>query len=342
MKLSFEISGDFITEHLRSCFLERDFNSVCQMYEDTFGNLNLEVLISILKCENKFEGINELFLKEDNVLFEENVEYLNEIDHRYNNLYKDHDGFYYRGLYKVVLITDGVSSKYAKREFNKNDLRYNEEINLDGKFYSFDELRVLYICDNFNCKVLKYKNEFYLLENIEYQIPYWFKSYTDIKKYIEHNKKKFHIINDITEQEYIRNKYNIINDEPNLEDIKNKILEKCKSFIKLEYEINGEKHFIDIPEEPFILWGLRYKKRYFIDNEIYTWAPICKSGYKMINDDPYHSDWIIGANLDIENYYELVDTNPIYKAINDAAWQKAFDISLDLTTKYNLDENDYI
>lgn len=68
----------------------------------------------------------------------------------------------------------------------------------------------------------------------------------------------------------------------------------------------GESEHIDfykpIPRAPFLYWALQpYDPSKLGLCE--PWSPISRSGFKLQNDDPFHTDWVIGAGYDPEVFY---------------------------------------
>lgn len=55
---------------------------------------------------------------------------------------------------------------------------------------------------------------------------------------------------------------------------------------------------VRVPRAPFWNWALRRTK--FADVTPMMWVQVSASGLKMPIDDPYHTDWMLGAGLDLE------------------------------------------
>ena len=111
--------------------------------------------------------------------------------------------------------------------------------------------------------------------------------------------------------------------------IRNKINDKARvsgGFITLTIaDWNGEEeHSIDVPAFPFYAWalGLANAKRMVPDFE---WTPVSSSGMKMQCDNPYHTDWIIGAGVDAEDAYSS-DPESLAKKVMAAAYDMQFDL----------------
>lgn len=68
-----------------------------------------------------------------------------------------------------------------------------------------------------------------------------------------------------------------------------------------------------IPRAPFWHWALgRTSLRHMAP----PWEPVAPSGLKLSMDDPYHSDWMIGAGLSLQNDYG--PNNPVSEAAREA------------------------
>ena len=68
---------------------------------------------------------------------------------------------------------------------------------------------------------------------------------------------------------------------------------------------------VTVPRVPFVCWAVMRT-----DPEAAPpWKPVSPSGLKLMNDDPYHSDWMIGADLDLADSYK--------DNVNRPAWDEA-------------------
>lgn len=61
---------------------------------------------------------------------------------------------------------------------------------------------------------------------------------------------------------------------------------------------------IEVPRNPFLLWALRGFDFERFGKERPEWDVISPMGLKMAFDDCYHSDWILGAGLSLDEVYE--------------------------------------
>lgn len=77
---------------------------------------------------------------------------------------------------------------------------------------------------------------------------------------------------------------------------------------------------VQVPRAPFVHWAL---SRLPAESRpaLPVWSPVSPSGLKMYNDDPYHSDWILGAGLSLAESYEKNVTSP--------AWEMAGEMQIE-------------
>lgn len=73
---------------------------------------------------------------------------------------------------------------------------------------------------------------------------------------------------------------------------------------------------INVPRAPFINWASRRTHTEF--DSLPEWEVISSSGMKLPNDDPYHTDWVLGSGLTLEESYK--------DEVNGPAWEAAFRI----------------
>lgn len=87
--------------------------------------------------------------------------------------------------------------------------------------------------------------------------------------------------------------------QENLIEWRKKILDQAAgNFIDLSWtEEDGSQHTVQVPRAPFENWSIW---RTDGANLAMPWETVCPSGLKMMNDDPYHTDWIVGAGLPLD------------------------------------------
>lgn len=89
----------------------------------------------------------------------------------------------------------------------------------------------------------------------------------------------------------------------------------------------SETGMLRVPKAPFYRWVLRFKN----DQLWPEWRNVSRVGEKMMNDDPNHTDWIIGAGLDPSIYYSLTpqEGSPA-QLLEKAAYRARFDLEHEL------------
>lgn len=90
-----------------------------------------------------------------------------------------------------------------------------------------------------------------------------------------------------------------------LDALRDKVLEATKSFIDLEVEGVIYK----IPREPFEQWVLKARPELAS-----PWVPISPKGILYYNDCPFRTDWMLGAGLALNSFYN--STSPVMKAVD--------------------------
>lgn len=89
---------------------------------------------------------------------------------------------------------------------------------------------------------------------------------------------------------------------------------------KLKEDIGSEKlpdHYVHVPKLPFQHWSLESIPAEKL-GVLEPWEPVSRSGMKMQNDSAYHTDWVIGAGFDPDDF------NRNHDLINSAAWHERF------------------
>ena len=69
-----------------------------------------------------------------------------------------------------------------------------------------------------------------------------------------------------------------------------------------------KRSFLKVPLHPFILWAVRYFNFEQHGKVRPEWTPVAGSGWKMVGDDPYHTDWMLGAGVPLDETYDHEDT----------------------------------
>ena len=86
------------------------------------------------------------------------------------------------------------------------------------------------------------------------------------------------------------------------EELRARILEQAAGdFFNLTYVTRNGERTIRVPTAPFENWALWRTNGHAFAK---PWIPVSRSGMKMQGDDPYHTDWMIGAGLELDAMHE--------------------------------------
>lgn len=70
---------------------------------------------------------------------------------------------------------------------------------------------------------------------------------------------------------------------------------------------------VRIPTAPFTRWALN---RTALKHLAPHWSNVSESGWKLVDDDPDHTDWMVGAGLDLQRAYEIHVQDAILDKVN--------------------------
>lgn len=88
--------------------------------------------------------------------------------------------------------------------------------------------------------------------------------------------------------------------------------EKIGGFLQLPVNYPEGEKLVRIPATPFLHWARKVGHSVKSDSTLPGWTPVCYSGMKMMNDNPMHTDWWLGAGLPLEDAYK--DDHPVTQA----------------------------
>lgn len=87
------------------------------------------------------------------------------------------------------------------------------------------------------------------------------------------------------------------------------------NYFPLSYTRNGEAVTVMVPTAPFENWAMW---RTIGADLALPWTKVCPSGLKMHGDDAYHTDWMVGAGLELDAF------NAPGSDLNDRAFERYF------------------
>lgn len=79
---------------------------------------------------------------------------------------------------------------------------------------------------------------------------------------------------------------------------------------------------VAVPRLPFLHWALGIHGRHLLPK----WESVSPVGLKWMNDDTYHSDWMIGAGIDVWSWHgnrrrEIEEDKDLIRAATDLQWE---------------------
>uniref|UniRef100_A0AB74UIL5 PEP-utilising enzyme mobile domain-containing protein n=1 Tax=Caulobacter phage BL57 TaxID=3348355 RepID=A0AB74UIL5_9VIRU len=108
-----------------------------------------------------------------------------------------------------------------------------------------------------------------------------------------------------------------------VEDYRKAILAQAgDDFFDLAYtDVEGKEVVLKVPTAPFEQWALWRTAGAHLAK---PWKRVTYTGFKMFGDDPYHTDWVLGAGLNPEDWPIVESDNP---PLHKAAWDKRFQLA---------------
>lgn len=368
----FSVHGDYLTNLFRDIFLEEGYQKVYDIFNQSFcGDIDVKFLNDILECKGKLVGVNDLEYTEDS--WDDNPDYKRDYDYKFGGVvYHNKKYFRPYAIVKSWVQADFSyaaaawdGSPWKEQHYFvplKRECRFNE---VRSYYYvsQYDE----------DFEVFTDNHNVYIFEELDFDMPYWmcdrfkrsFKAALD-----EFNKRGYHIsiidpVKELSEAETFIEKSMqkmeteacfkadqedfVINNKEfrenfakqfTLQSYKKKILEQNgDDWVDIIYKVDGEEKMLKIPAKPFHQWCIGSGRLLGSENwdenvkKISPWETISPPGIKMVGDNLYHTDWVIGAGLDPEEWYYNVKNDPAFEALDDAVWRYSFNFTLGLKKK---------
>lgn len=305
--VSFSIEPAFIMNHYRNHVIEGNGDSAlinfCESFLDDNGNpLPLNMGKRILKGEAIiFEKDGGMYISdefEDEDEKAENDEYRAEIESTFLNQVLI-DGEFYLPVAKIPHLKENFDNLEGYVKLYLKEGQTYRMIEIDGEktpvvFHpAYIEIPTWLVPDNISdynhieevCQ--KLSDSLYVLGN-------------DVNDLMEEPSYEYELTLALYENEK-RNIQERVFKQKTTEWTKEIVeqAEKNGGFIPAEYNGNS----INIPKVPFLNWGFKMTHMYDFYEDL-SWECVSPFNLKMMNDDPDHSDWMLGAGLDIEDWYD--------------------------------------
>jgi len=324
---TFKISGEFVTNHGRNLVLEGSWNKALTYIFNSLEGMTYDYVINLLSGKNKLIGMSGT--EEGIELIDENpedvIKYLEDVRYFYGGAYCRVGDDWYRP-YAIVTSYGEYDARSVGTIDADNSSR--RSLHYADSVHDISSSVVVPGTGTVHCSALFAK---------VVPPPVWLSvpktpqeavdEYLKLGRYLEergHIKKYSYVENNLKTAvlkipQWANNeedeKARCARVEKEIQELKKKIIakaEKSGGFFDLvvKYPKNKENVY-KIPYLPFKAWALG-------DYDI--WDAVCPSGLKMSNDNNFHSDWVVGAGIDIDLLYGYS-----YKrddCLSDAIWNK--------------------
>jgi len=320
--LHFSIEGEFITNHFRQIAAQGQWSKALSQLLESLIGFKEEHAIMILSGSHKLVGVNELLMEEDN----DSADYVQDLMDQYSQL------FYYQNTWfqfdlMINTIKEGEDDIYDRGHIYSPT--HDEGAFINGNYYTLKEVEsnnppswlVAELMKNpaleNNIKnvievgvmpdqVHTYNNEKDMLKSIvdmHVEGGLLCRS-SEVYEFMQED----FVMTELYARRRIRSEVFNAKYEAKVIDYRTKITEQAINGAGFIIIVGEHGTSFSVPKAPFIQWSL--KRNGSIPEDIlrdYPWESISDSGMKMQGDDPIHSDLVIGAGYDPEDFYRSLD-----------------------------------
>jgi hypothetical protein len=346
-KVHFSISGEALTTLSREILRDVNWREATNFLVNGLQGMTTDLALKILKGEKKLVGDSST--KNIESVNDKNEGWNHQLNWLFCGIYRPQAGKYYRPYAKVVSWGED-DARWAIQQLNLTGyppiLPSGESV---AQHKRIGVWRSMFYANNpGQDKVFpNYKGEAFLFESVDVPPP-WVKGfeYDQVDKAIEDvikvgrslDVRGYRVnISDVVEEDKRRSIQKALKPLPDtkqqmqLEEVLEKDREETYQKRLVEYREQIEKQVEEtktgwlqigayrVPKAPFIHWCLRRSPAGEL-GLLPEWKTVCPIGMKMFNDDPYHTDWCVGAGVDLDEAYN--SETEIHKL----SWKKMGDI----------------
>lgn len=368
----FTVHGNYMTNFFRDLFLEEGYQKVYDAFNQSFcDDIPVKYLNDLLDCKGKFEGVNNFEYLEDS--WDANPDYKRNYEYTFAGVIYHNKKYYrpyaivrswiQADFSYAAAAWDGCPWREPhyfvplKRECTFNEVRsyynvshYGEDFEVftdNHTVYIFEELGFdmpHWMCSRFKRSFKASLDEF--LERGCYLISIDpVKELSEQEQFVEKSMRKMEteaclnadqadfVIHNREFREDFARKYV-------LKTYKDKILEQNgDDWIEITYSVDDKEKTVKIPAKPFHQWCIGSGRMIEVPDweenvkKITPWDTVSPPSVKMQNDNIFHTDWVIGAGYDPEEWYDNVRNDPEFEALDSAVWRYSFDFTVSLKEK---------
>lgn len=350
--VNFSIEGEFLTDFFRGRCLEGEWTRALNELRENLSYMDpetnervyfpMDMAVSVLSGTHKLVGVNELSLEIDN----DSEEYQTNLMYSFKNLIYVH-GSWFEPMAIINTISKDSEDAYDRARIYCPD--YDNGMFFNDNFIALkttdkrppmwleEKLRKEPQPENFLSNVITYgvtDESLYDLSMTETDMLHSIIQLQSERGFICSEDE----ILDFMEEDFVQTELSarISMRSEILErrrvnyyaDLRTKIIaqaEKNGGFMIIKSRREGKE--FKVPKAPFQEWCYKHGSHKLYMSEFLTdWDPVSPSGIKMGGDDPYHTDYVIGAGYDPRDFYD----NDSFKSAAFSALHRA--LQLDMIT----------
>lgn len=362
MSLNFTVDGDYLTNFFREQVLSGDWLKALEGIKASLIGITSDQAIPILTGDKRLEGINDLMYVDDHA-----ADYKEELEYQFGDMFRHTDGKIYRPYAIVTDYGDEdrvyKMAKYSREDmdYTQRSLFYAKNPTCDISVraeivvasLSLERMEYQILCElvynppywikphnDFHTAFLSaqesnkvgligYKEIFFdaaveTCESIGLQRD------TDAQEFRLGQEEREEIADKRRSEnlkQYFKAVEQVEEDLLEIDDYKALILEQNTQYggemYTFDFEGAGGVGEVEIPMHPLYSWALERTKQ----NILQKWVPMSPPNIKMMSDNRAHTDWMVGAGLDIAVYEDEDFKSKQYVLLQEVQ-QKAFNTSV--------------
>lgn len=313
--LKWTITGEFITRMARTWVLERRWDDAIRWLKDSLMDIEYDHIMAILAGKAKVIGDSNtgIFLEDEDLDDTETKKYVRDYMFLYGGIYTRYENHYQP--YAVV------------RDFGPADVHLGNEPRHKRESRFYHQNRAMYYAHTpatDTCFSLRYTkiagpSRMWILWKRVDKPPLWIKTYHEpqeaLDEYIQYHNLEVTGYSTLypagtftAPSTWLKGRLDKDKQEQleadadaryrrRVEEIREEIFNKTTEWIVLTTK-EGEQY--QVPKAPFEQWALS-RTEYRHPS---TWTSISPRDFKMVNDDPLHTDWVIGAGIMPDEIYD--------------------------------------
>lgn len=331
VSMSFSIEGQFLTEFVRGLVLDGEWRKALDSLKDSLPGMTTDQAVSILDGSKRLVGVNNLELVDQDQDDPELANYLNTLEFQFRSIVEWK--FKHYRPYAYV-------SNFGREDIPKDGgpLRPKKKENTTGRpSISVSAKRALHYADDPENDIVVFlevnqnnivKDQPVLFKRVDRDLPVWMKTNRDFQITLEDNwlqdrgyTQKYGTNQELHEMRIKSGDVDLV-ETPDPSQLRPVILAQAGDDF-VEHTFPDPVGTVKIPRVPLWNWAMSRTGR-----EPLPWTVISPMGVKMLGDDRIHSDWMIGAGINLDAYGDEQYRAAQYELLRDIQKQEmGFDVS---------------